>query len=344
MIKKVILFGGAFDPIHYGHIAIAKSALKLRKADQLWFIPSLQSPLKQHAQTAFEHRAHMIELMIGVNPRFKVHRVEATLGDTSYTIDTVRYFKKAYPNIVFEWLIGSDQAQQFEAWKDYKHLLSELRFIVYRRSAQDRVLDSMHMLEDERQYPASSQAIRQGQLHLTNAKVVAYAMHHALYLDEIVQSNLSKKRYTHVKSVNDLALELAAHHSLCQRQVHLAAMLHDIAKEWSETDLKKWLNFVHPSYIQQDSAFWHQKVGAAYVHRYMHVRDKRVLKAIAHHVEGSCPDPIAQVIYIADKCEPTRGYDASSFIELAKRDLTQAVKSIQKHQEDYINKETKHIG
>lgn len=344
MINKVILFGGAFDPIHFGHFNIAKTALKQRGADQLWFIPSLQSPLKNRTQTAFEHRARMIELMIGPYDKFKVNRVEATLGDTSYTIDTVRYLKKRYPSLEFEWLIGSDQAQQFESWKEYKLLLQELKFIVYRRSLDDQIPDSMITLEDTQLYPSSSESIRKGKLHLTKSSVIAYAMHHALYLDDMVKSSLSKKRYLHVKSVNDLALDIAQHHALCPRQIHLAAMLHDIAKEWPETKLKSWLKFVNPGYLKEDVAFWHQKVGAAYVHRYMHIRDEKVLKAIAHHVEGTYPDAIAQVIYIADKCEPTRGYDATPFIELAKKDLNQAVTTIQKHQEAYIQKEIKEIG
>jgi nicotinate-nucleotide adenylyltransferase len=343
-MKKVVLFGGSFDPIHFGHIKIAKIALKQRKADQVWFVLSLQSPLKQKTQTAFEHRAHMIELMIKGDSRFNLSRVEAMLGEPSYTIQTIQYLKSVYPNITFEWLIGSDQAQQFKSWKSYDTLLKEASFIVYRRSLEDTIPTEMISLDHRQLFPESSQSIRQGICHYTHPKVIEYAMQHTLYLDEMIQHSISKKRYLHVISVAKLAQELAHAHQLDLKKVHLAAMLHDIVKEWPYDKLERWLSFVDPSYLEQPKEFWHQKVGAAYVKRYMHIKDQDVLNAIAHHVEGTCNHPIAQVLYIADKCEPTRNYDASAFIEMAKSNLTQAFNQVRKNQAIYVEKENKPLG
>ena len=141
--------------------------------------------------------------------------------------------------------------------------------------------------------------------------------------------------------MTELALRLADAHHLNHKQVYLAAMLHDIAKEWPKEKLKQWLTFVYPNYLDKAPAIWHQKVGAAYASRVLKIRDPQVLKAIAHHVEGNS-DPLSKVIYIADKCDATRGFDASELIDLALHDLDRAYQAVRKTQMEYLDKE-KHI-
>lgn len=343
MRKLIVLLGGTFDPIHHGHLKIAQRVISLRQADEFWFVVNVQSPLKDHEPSQFEHRARMIELMIDPYRKFKVSRVEARLSVPSYTIDTVTSLMDQYPHHDFEWLIGSDQAESFHQWKDHERLKSMLPILVYPRTDYPTHVDGLIHLDLNERFEASSHAIRSGKLLWTDPKIIAYATHHGLYLKTWVQAELSKKRYEHTLAVTKLALELAQIHGVDLLATHQAAMLHDIAKEWSKERLKAWLTFVYPQYVDQAFELWHQKVGAMVAKRVYQVRNPDVLSAIAHHVEGTHPSDLARVLYIADKCEPNRNNDTTEALRLAQKDLKLSVEWIQREQSEYL-KEKAHRG
>ena len=340
-MSRIVLFGGSFNPIHKGHLAIAKAALKQVHAHELWFLPTLLSPLKDVELASFEHRCQMIELMIKPFRKLKLSRIEAEREGLSYTYDTVKQLIERYPEHQFIWLMGSDQMMKFNQWYKYNELIELIQFAVYPRDEKHSITPPFIKIESSDIYPNASEAIRQGEVHYTQAEVVRYFMENTLYVDGIVKHSLSDDRYKHVQAMTQLALRLADAHQLNQRQVYLAAMLHDIAKEWPKEKLKQWLTFVYPNYLDKAPAIWHQKVGAAYASRVLKIRDPQVLKAIAHHVEGNS-DPLSKVIYIADKCDATRGFDASELIDLALHDLDRAYQAVRKTQMEYLDKE-KHI-
>lgn len=340
-MSRIVLFGGSFNPIHKGHLAIAKATLKQLQAQELWFLPTLLSPLKDVDLASFEHRCQMIELMIKPFRRMRLSRIEAEREGISYTYDTVKLLLERYPHHQFIWLMGSDQMLKFNHWHKHAELLDLIQFAVYPRDQKHHIEAPFIKVLAEDIYPNASQAIREGKVHYTQANVVRYFMENALYLDSIVRHSLSEDRYAHVRAMSDLALALADAHHLDQKQVYLAAMLHDIAKEWPRERLEKWLTFTYPSYLEEAPAIWHQKVGAAYASRILQIRDASILKAIAHHVEGQS-DPLSQVIYIADKCDATRDYDAREMVELAMHDLHRAVQVVRMKQMEYLEKE-KHI-
>ena len=337
-MSRIILFGGSFNPIHQGHLAIAKAALKQVQASELWFLPSLQSPLKDIPLVSFEHRCQMIQLMISPFRKMRLSRIEAEREGLSYTYDTVKLLIERYPEHHFIWLMGSDQMMQFEKWHKHEELITLIRFAVYPRDHDHVISDPFIPIETKDIYPNASESIRQGFVNYADPKIVRYFMDNALYIDSIVKHSMSESRYLHVKAMTDLALRLGRAHRLDQTEVYLAGMLHDIAKEWSNAKLAQWLNFVHPAYLEEAPALWHQKVGAAYVHRVLQIRNKDVLSAIAHHVEGD-NSPLSQVIYIADKCDETRAYDASTIIELAKNDLNRGYQLVRDLQMKYLDKE-----
>ena len=340
-MSRIVLFGGSFNPIHKGHLTIAKASLKQLQAKELWFLPSLLSPLKNVEMASFEHRCQMIELMIKPFRKFKLSRIEAEREGLSYTFDTVTRLIERFPEHQFIWLMGSDQMMKFNQWYKYNELIEMIQFAVYPRDDKHSITTPFVKIEASDIYPNASEAIRHGAVHYTEAKVVRYFMENGLYIESIVKHSLSEARYAHVQAMTELALHLADTHHLNRRQVYLAAMLHDITKEWPKEKLKQWLMFTHPRYLKKAPAIWHQKVGAAYASRVLKIRDPRVLKAIAHHVEGYS-DSLSKVIYIADKCDETRGFDASELIDVALRDLDQAHQLVRKTQMEYLDKE-KHI-
>ena len=125
--KKVLLFGGSFDPIHNGHIAVARYAIEHIGADELVFIPAHRSPHKQLLPGAIaSERLHMIELAIAGEQRMRVSDCEVKREPPSYTIDTVRYFRGQYgDDTEFYWLVGADMLNDLPRWYRIRELLDE---------------------------------------------------------------------------------------------------------------------------------------------------------------------------------------------------------------------------
>lgn len=342
-MKKVVLFGGSFNPPHLGHLKLALKSLKFLNAHELWFIPTLKSPLKDVELVSFEHRCAMIEILIKPYSKLKLSRIESQLSEMSYTINTVTMLKKLYPNTEFIWLMGSDQANNFHNWYKHEELLQMIDFAVYRRSETDIVDSKFITIESNEVFMNASKEIRNGKVNLTHPKVVQYMMDNELYVEEIASTMMSKKRFAHTQSVCELALSLASHHNIDLHQVYIAALFHDCVKEWSTNQSKSWLSFVYPEYVNMPQALWHQKLGAAYLKRVLHVQDKRILNAIAHHIEGF-NDDVAKVVYIADKCERTRNYDSSELIDCAMNDLDLAYLRVKEAQVKWLEKERVTIG
>ena len=121
-MKKVILFGGSFDPIHWGHYHMANQALRQRGAFELWFIPAAVSPFKTSA-SHFQHRVRMIEMMISTNDKMKVCTIENELPKPSYSYHTVLKLKEMHPDYEFEWLIGGDHIEHLHKWYEFEKYL-----------------------------------------------------------------------------------------------------------------------------------------------------------------------------------------------------------------------------
>lgn len=122
--KKVILFGGSFDPIHNGHLCVGGDVLEKLAADQLIFVPAYRSPHKPHMPAPGEHRLAMIRLAIEGQDKFCVSDCELRRRDPSYTLETIYFFRKKYgPEAALFWLIGADQLADFDKWYCVTELL-----------------------------------------------------------------------------------------------------------------------------------------------------------------------------------------------------------------------------
>ena len=130
---RIALLGGSFDPIHEGHLRIAKTALAKLPIDEVWFLPCKDAPLKKGQQVAFHHRCAMVKLAIAPYRKMKLCTLEGELDGVSYTIRTIKELKKRFPHDTFSFLIGDDQAAQFDKWKDSAQLKQEACFYVFSR-------------------------------------------------------------------------------------------------------------------------------------------------------------------------------------------------------------------
>lgn len=116
--RKIGIFGGSFDPIHNGHLAIAASAYQDFDLDEVWFIPAGHSPNKEEDNmTPARQRADMTELAIASTPYFRLSCIEIEAKETSYTYLTLEKIKKQNPDDTLYFIMGADSLDYFEKWR-----------------------------------------------------------------------------------------------------------------------------------------------------------------------------------------------------------------------------------
>lgn len=135
---KVGLYFGSFNPIHVGHVELAKYLLHCTSLDEIWFVVSPQNPLKQTEKLLCDDmRLAMVRMAVADVPNMKICDVEFHLSKPSYTIDTLTYLSKNYPSSDFTLIIGSDNVPTFNKWKNYLEILKRYSIIVYPRQFSD---------------------------------------------------------------------------------------------------------------------------------------------------------------------------------------------------------------
>jgi len=132
---RVAIFSGSFNPIHNGHLAIAREVLAQNAAEELWFLVSPQNPLKINGDLLPEtDRLKMVELAIEGEPEMKASDFEFFLPSPNFTINTLEKLKSTYPQHQFKLLIGGDNFAILDKWFNYHRILSEFGLIVYPRA------------------------------------------------------------------------------------------------------------------------------------------------------------------------------------------------------------------
>lgn len=192
-MSRVGIFGGTFDPIHNGHLITAQSVKEIRELEKIIFIPAYISPHKQHAKASnAKHRLNMLKLALDEIPFFECSDFEIKQHTISYTIDTLREFKKHYDEI--DLIIGYDNIFQFHTWKDPDEIFKLANVVVLKRKSShpidyvDKYVESAHFVET-RGIEISATDIRnrvQEDLpiyYLVPEKVLEYINENKLYKD-----------------------------------------------------------------------------------------------------------------------------------------------------------------
>lgn len=132
---KLALYGGTFDPIHHGHLILAREAVEQLGLDRVIFLPAAQSPFKpEQPATPAEIRSAMIREAIAGESIFALDEMEISRGGTSYTIDTVEEAARRWPGSELWWLIGEDHLPKLPTWHRYEELVKLVRFAVFARA------------------------------------------------------------------------------------------------------------------------------------------------------------------------------------------------------------------
>ncbi|MFC2094090.1 nicotinate-nucleotide adenylyltransferase [Bacteroidota bacterium] len=133
-MSKVGIFGGTFDPIHHGHLITAQSVREIRKLDKIIFMPAFISPHKADANSvSAEHRINMLKLAVEDIEFFEVSDFEIKKEGISYTIDTIKEFKKNYDKL--EFIIGYDNIFDFHTWKNPDEIMKITKILVLKRKS-----------------------------------------------------------------------------------------------------------------------------------------------------------------------------------------------------------------
>ena len=135
---KVAIFGGSFDPIHNGHLALADEVLSRALADEVWFMVTPQNPHKQDCTLSDEQqRLQMVQLAVDGKSGVKACDFEFVLPRPSYTLNTLTALDEAFPDKEFSLLIGADNWEKFDRWYKSDEILSRHGVIVYPRGSEE---------------------------------------------------------------------------------------------------------------------------------------------------------------------------------------------------------------
>jgi nicotinate-nucleotide adenylyltransferase len=133
--EKIGLYGGSFDPIHNGHLILARDAMERLELDKVIFLPARISPHKLDRPPAPpEARCLMLATAIADEPRFEMDPCEIEREGPSFTIDTVQLFRDRYPGAKLYYFIGDDNLPELDTWKDIANLRESAHFVVLSRA------------------------------------------------------------------------------------------------------------------------------------------------------------------------------------------------------------------
>jgi nicotinate-nucleotide adenylyltransferase len=136
-VKRIGLFGGSFNPVHCGHLLMARAALEEAALDRLIFIPAAQSPFKPGQPLApAAERVRWVRLALAGWTRCEVDTLEVERGGVSYTIETVRRYAGREPGAALFWLIGGDHRTLLPQWREAPALAELVEFLVVPRPGE----------------------------------------------------------------------------------------------------------------------------------------------------------------------------------------------------------------
>lgn len=136
--NRIALYGGTFDPVHLGHLAIARRVCELFEIDQVLFVPAQVAPHKVGRDvTPAIHRYAMLSLATQQDKSLLVSTFELESSDPSYTVDTVGHFKRLLPESDLFFIMGADSWAEISTWRDWQRLLTIANYIVVTRPGYD---------------------------------------------------------------------------------------------------------------------------------------------------------------------------------------------------------------
>ena len=361
------ILGGAFDPIHAGHIAIAREALLALSLDRVLLMPSGKPPYKQ-CRAGRDDRMAMVEIACAGQAGLFPCDVEIKRKGKTYTVETLEALKEKYPGDRFAYIIGADALDGLQKWYGIEKMAGMAAFAVVGRPGWNRA-DAESKARALREATGleiivtdiEGAQVSSGQVRARVAEgkpidglvpdgVNDYIREHGLYLCNYSEAELLEKlrsaitvhRYHHTLGVADTAERLAARYGVDPKRARLAGLLHDCAKSLPYGEMRRLVseNVPDTDELELDAEpVLHAPAGMVLARRDYGVRDESILQAIRRHtLGGEDMSAMDALIYVSDFIEPGRrpfpGLDEVR--EAAETDIFRAMRMSARLSADYL--------
>ena len=362
---SIAVYGGTFDPIHNGHLAIAEAVLHQFMPQRVLFVPAGDPPHKPDRPiTSSEHRYQMVLRSISRTPGFDISRFEIDRHGPSYTISTIKALREICPeDCIIYLVIGQDALQDIDSWKDIDELASLCQFITVPRPGYNPELLKQLANKMKKKYNTSAHILRGQKIDISSTfvrkrfnigdpvsmlvprEVEEYARKYGLYstikpnlsdshfewVKSSLETRLTPKRFKHTLGVIIEAEKLANHYGADVHKARWAALLHDCTKEYGAEKkrmlCKQW-NIKIDEIIEAHIDLAHGLLGAESALRHFYVTDNEILQAIRFHISGHKDLTLLdKIIVLADFIEPYRDdyYPLEKMRELAYVNIDKAL-------------------
>ena len=352
---RVGIMGGTLDPVHSGHVLVARKARELLKLDRVMLLPAGDPPHKA-PPTPKADRMEMARLAASECEGLFACAVEIDRAGVTYTVDTLRELSRANPNTEWFYLIGADTLDVLDSWRDFAEVAGICTFAVNDRADED--VNAARVREMEEKYGArfarlpfrgpeiSSTDVRERVAEgksvagLVSEAVEAYIRERGLYLCgkskaqilDILKAELKPGRFRHTLGVAETVRRLAPRFGVDPLRAELAGLLHDCAKAMPVDELRSLAREGVADVDEEELAadrVVHAPAGSVIAQRRFGVRDQSILSAIRKHtLGGGDMSAMDALIYVADFIEPNRSEfpGLSEARELAETDIFAAAR------------------
>lgn len=335
----ILLFGGAFDPVHNGHLNILKAALRYKHFDKVIIMPTGTPGHKTGCRAPFIARKIMCEKAFrNLGDNIEISDFEGRRFEKNFSYITVSHLKRQYPGANIWFLIGADSAVGLNTWKNSDYLKENCSFIVLPRKTENdpRLLDAVENIKlsspgtfllNAEAYPISSTEIREAVARGKSAAdflpwgVRDIVSEYSLYDSDFYKRNIGtakliipqmtdEKRMVHTYNVANLAGELAKRYGESENDAYLAGLLHDIQKQAPKEELLfRAERCMGKDILKKPIPVLHGYRAADYMTTEMGITDENLLAAVKNHTTGRVGmSNLEKIIYMADMTSAERNY------------------------------------
>lgn len=309
--KKILIFGGAFNPPHVGHLHILQKAIEFIKPDETIICVDKISPWKHAGELIpYSFRVNMVNNLMIEHIKYNIYPNKNNL---IYTCDIVKDIYEHNVGSELFFLVGQDQYELITTWNNYDIINSVCTIVCYKRGDKHiKRINDKHIILPDVEIKCSSSEIRK---HLdpkdVGDKNFEYIRENGLYTQAKIKDYMSQRRYEHTLRVLDTITKIAMANSFSDDDVlkcQTAALLHDIAKRLDDQQLRA---IVSNDELDKFPTYHcaHGLAGARLAKQEFGVKDEQVLDAIENHVifkDVNSQNKIAKALFLADKLEPAR--------------------------------------
>ncbi|MDY5753733.1 MAG: nicotinate-nucleotide adenylyltransferase [Eubacteriales bacterium] len=331
---RIGVFGGTFDPIHKAHMEVAEFARDQFELDLVYIVIAGAPPHKQGERTPGEIRYEMVKRACIGRKGLMASDIELKREGKSYTVDTLKEFRRIHPSDELFLIIGADMLASFESWYKPDEILQSVQLIAVGRMNIDTEAIAKHigekygskvLISSMLEMDISSTQIRDAVKNarsisgLVEQDVAIYIYESGCYMEpeynlyrQKLQKDLAPQRYLHSIGTSYYAVELACFYGADSKKARIAGLLHDCAKLPSyQAQIALAIAYHMPdTVIALAPALLHAPLSGVRAKCEYDIDDVEIINAIDCHTTGrENMTLLDKIIFVADKAEPVREYE-----------------------------------